>query len=92
MEKVRGLPKTSSAVKMFMRKVIGSAVEVNIDKQGRVLVPAALRQDSGIKGELVIVGQIDRIEVWDKDLWDTAVDKDEQDLEACEQELGNLGL
>ena len=55
LERVRGLPKTNKSIKRFMRDVIGSAVEVALDKQGRVLVPSSLREDSGIKGDIVIV-------------------------------------
>ena len=55
LEKVGGLPKTNRSVKLFLRTVVGSAVEVETDKQGRVLVPSSLRSDASLKGELVIV-------------------------------------
>lgn len=92
LEKVRGLPKSNKSLKRFMRNVIGSAVEVTMDRQGRLLVPSSLRQDSGINGELVIVGQLDRIEVWDRSHWEKAMDISEVDMEAYERELGALGI
>lgn len=92
LEKVRGLPKTNRSVKRFMRNVIGSAIEVNLDKQGRVQVPAALREDSGIKGDIVIVGQLDRLEIWDRELWDKAMDSSGLDEQAYEEELSEFGI
>lgn len=92
LEKVRGLPKTNKAVKRFMRDVIGSAVEVALDKQGRVLVPSSLREDSGIKGDIVIVGLLDKLEVWDRELWDQAMDRSSIDEAAYEEELSEFGI
>jgi MraZ protein len=92
LEKVRALPKNNKAVKLFMRNVIGSAVEVLMDRQGRLLIPASLRQDSGINGDLVIVGQLDKIEVWDRSLWEKATDLSGVDVDAYEQALSDFGL
>jgi len=91
-EKVRMMPKMDDAVKFFMRKVIASAVETEIDKQGRVLIPAAQREDSGINGEVVIVGQIDKIELWDRKEWDSMFDPSKIDKKAIEEKLVNYGL
>jgi len=91
-EKVRSLPKSNKSVKLFMRNVIGSAVETSLDKPGRILIPASLRQDLGINGEVVIVGQLEKIEIWDRALWEEATDLTKIDLTAYEEELGDLGL
>ena len=92
MDKAKGLPSSNRAAKWFMRHVIGSAVEVNMDKQGRVQVPSALRVDAGLDGEIVIVGQINRIEVWDRNRWNAAMDVSAEDQGAFEKELGALGI
>jgi MraZ protein len=91
-EKVRRLPKMDEAVTFFMRRVIASAVETTVDKQGRVLIPAAHRQDSGINGDVVIVGQIEKIEIWDKALWDEATDPSRVDVKAYKKTLSEFGL
>ena len=75
-----------------MRTVIGSAVEVSIDKQGRVQVPASLRQDVSLEGELVIVGVLDKFEVWDKEHWGTATDLGGIDTDAYEDALSGFGI
>ncbi|HEB02828.1 MAG TPA: division/cell wall cluster transcriptional repressor MraZ, partial [Nitrospirae bacterium] len=48
LEKVSGLPKSHRSMKLFLRTVVGSAVETEIDKQGRVLVPSSLRTDGDL--------------------------------------------
>ncbi len=91
-EKVRGLPKMIEEVRLFMRRVIASAQECPMDKQGRILIPIAQRQDAGIDGEVVIVGQIEKIEIWDKKAWDAAVDISKLDRKAAEERLASYGL
>jgi MraZ protein len=91
-EKVRSLPKNNKSVKLFMRNVIGSAVETTLDKPGRVLIPASLREDTGINGDIVIVGQLEKIEIWSRSLWEDVTDLTKIDLDAYEEELGDLGL
>jgi len=91
-EKVRGLPRMIEEVRFFMRRVIASAQECSFDKQGRLLIPAAQREDSGIKGDVVIVGQIEKIEIWDRKEWDGVVDLSSIDRKAVEERLAAFGL
>ncbi|MCE5195306.1 MAG: division/cell wall cluster transcriptional repressor MraZ [Nitrospiraceae bacterium] len=91
-EKVRSMPKMDEAVKFFMRRVIASAVEAEIDKQGRILIPAAHREDSSISSDVVIVGQIEKIELWDRKEWDAMVDPSKIDKKAVEERLVGYGL
>lgn len=91
-EKVRELPKMLEDVRFFMRRVIASAQECVIDKQGRILVPAALREDAVIKGDVAIVGQIEKIELWDRAEWNAAVDPSKIDRRAAEERLAAYGL
>lgn len=91
-EKVRGLPKMLEEVRIFMRRVIASAQECSIDKQGRILIPSAHREDAAIKGDVVIVGQIEKIELWDRNEWDAVVDISRIDRKAAEEKLAAYGL
>lgn len=91
-EKVRKLPSMDDAVKYFKRKVIASAQEVELDKQGRILVPAAHREDAGLHSEIVIVGQIDRIDLWDRREWDLVTDPAHIDRKAVEEKLTAFGI
>lgn len=91
-DKVRLLPSMDDAVKYFKRKVIASAQEVELDKQGRVLVPASLREDAGLHSDIAIVGQIDRIDLWDRKEWDLVTDASKVDRKAVEAKLTGFGL
>ncbi|MBF0520342.1 MAG: division/cell wall cluster transcriptional repressor MraZ [Nitrospirae bacterium] len=94
MEKVKSLPKTNEAVKFFKRKVIGSAVECEVDKQGRVLIPPALREDVKIElnAEIVVVGQEDIIEVWDKERLSKVIKRSSDEIKQIEVELSGFGV
>lgn len=91
-EKVRRLPQMLPEVKYFKRRVIASALEVEMDKQGRILIPAAHREDAGINSDLVIVGQIEKIELWDRKEWDAVCDPSRIDTAAVTGKLAELGL
>ncbi|MBI5055963.1 MAG: division/cell wall cluster transcriptional repressor MraZ [Nitrospirae bacterium] len=91
-EKVRTLPKMDKDIKLFNRRVIASATECEVDKQGRILVPSALREDADINGDIVIVGQIEKIELWNKKQWDAAVDISGVNQEAVADKLAGYGL
>jgi len=91
-EKVRPLPKTQDAVKFYMRRVIASAQEIELDKQGRILIPAAHREDAGLHSEIVIVGQIDKIELWDRKEWDAVNDPSRVDKKTIAENLAAYGL
>lgn len=91
-EKVRLLPGMLEEVRLLKRKVIASAQELELDKQGRVLIPATHREDAGLHSDIVIVGQIDKIELWDRKEWDSAVDTSKVDRKAVEEKLAAYGL
>ena len=91
-DKVRQMPQTSKAVKYYMRRVIGSAVECEIDKQGRVLVSPALRTDAALNSEVVMLGLGTRIEIWDKNELAGVADPEKIDEEAYNAELTSFGL
>jgi len=93
-EKVRELPKMDETVKYFMRRVIASAHECEMDKQGRILIPSALREDSGINinDDIVIVGQVDKIELWNRKEWDTVMDPEKIDKRMYQEKLSEFGL
>jgi transcriptional regulator MraZ len=91
-EKVRQLPRMHEEVRFFMRRVIASAQEVEMDKQGRILIPAAHRADAGLNSDIVMVGLIEKIELWDKKEWEAAVNPAGIDRRAVEEKLASYGL
>jgi len=69
-EKVKSLPEFQEKILTFMRFFYSGATESQLDKQGRILIPLALRQYAGLKKEVVIIGVSNRIEIWNKKRWE----------------------
>jgi MraZ protein len=91
-EKVRRLPSIDESVQFFKRRVIASAQEVELDKQGRILISAAQREDAGLSADIVIAGALDKIEVWNRKAWDTAVDLSGIDRKSVAAKLSDYGI
>jgi MraZ protein len=69
------------------------AVEVELDRQGRVLVPSYLREYAGIgEGEVVVVGALNRLEIWAPSAWQPYRSKIEDEPEAMAEHLADLGI
>ncbi|MBF0607086.1 MAG: division/cell wall cluster transcriptional repressor MraZ [Candidatus Magnetobacterium sp. LHC-1] len=94
MNKVAALPRSSDAVKYFMRKVVGSACESEFDRHGRVVIPPILREEVGIMTdtEVVLTGVSDRLEVWQRQRWEKMFRPGDADVRQYEAELAKLGI
>lgn len=67
--KINSMPAFDSDVQAFRRFFISSAVKVDVDSQGRVLIPQELREYAQFSEELVIVGVHNHLEIWDRGSW-----------------------
>ncbi len=70
-QKLKALPFTHKDARAFIRFFFSGAVEIEIDKQGRILVPPPLREHAGIDKDVVIIGVSNRAEIWSQKEWDT---------------------
>lgn len=77
---------------IFKRHVMGSAEECQLDAQGRILVPASLREYAGLKKKCLCVGVTDRFEIWDVDTYDAYMKEALKDPESLRDKLAELGL
>lgn len=68
--KLKGLPLTNKNARNFSRYMLGSASYVDIDKQGRILLPQTLRGFAEIDKDLTLVGVGSRFEIWSKEKWE----------------------
>jgi MraZ protein len=68
-QKLRRLPFTKAEARAFSRFFFSGAAECELDPQGRILIPPALREYAGIDREAVIIGVSSRIEIWAKGRW-----------------------
>ena len=67
--KFKSLSFTKRESRKFNRIFFSGAVEVRVDKQGRILLPTYLKQYADIKKEIMVIGVSNRIEIWSKDKW-----------------------
>lgn len=83
--KYAAMSPNSRTARALRRRVFGSTFSLEIDRQGRVLVPPPLRQFAGLSDEVVIIGAGTWLELWDKDRWEQELASlDEQDLDVAE--------
>ena len=89
LEKLKLLPNNRDK-REIVRMFVAKANQVEVDKQGRILVPPALREHAGLEKDVVLAGAIDKIEVWDKAKWD--VEADVTEIDDIAERLADLGL
>ena len=65
-EEVRNLPLSDAGGRAYARMFFGKAEAVELDSQGRLLIPQRLRHEVGIDKEAVVLGVFDRMEIWDR--------------------------
>jgi MraZ protein len=75
------LPPFSAPAKALTRLVTSRAVDCDLDVQGRILLPQSLRANAGLGSEAVVIGVLNRFEIWAPDRWDTFVADSERLLE-----------
>ena len=68
-EKLKKLPLTNKDARAFVRFFFSGACEVEMDKQGRGLIPLNLKEYAGIEKDIVSIGALTRVEIWSKEKW-----------------------
>ncbi|TVR63697.1 MAG: division/cell wall cluster transcriptional repressor MraZ [Gemmatimonadales bacterium] len=66
------LRRNDPAMSRLLRQITARAVEVEPDKQGRILIPSRLKEAAGLDGAVYLIGALDRIEIWAPDRFDEA--------------------
>ncbi|MCI8977472.1 transcriptional regulator MraZ [bacterium 1xD8-48] len=89
-EKLHKLPMIDKGARQFTRFFLAGAASVEVDKQGRILLPAVLREFAGITKDAVLVGVGSRVEIWSKDRWEGTVTY--QDMEEISGHMIELGI
>ena len=74
-EQLKSLPLSNRNSREFTRFFLSGATECEIDKQGRFLIPTNLRETASLQKEVVIIGVGTRIEIWDKEKWNSYNDE-----------------
>lgn len=91
-EKLVKLPISQSKSRAFSRLMLAGAMDVTVDRQGRVILPEYLRQYAGISKKVVVAGLYDRLELWDEDSWNAYKATTEADSNDIAEALGELAI
>lgn len=93
--KLRELPSLREENRRLQRLLIGNAVDLELDGAGRFLVPPRLREYAGLDKRAVLVGQLNKFQLWDEAAWDARCAEDLQAIKepgGLPEELRNLTL
>ena len=91
-EKIKSLPLTNKDARAFVRFFFAGAVECEIDKQGRTLIPPMLREYAGLNKDLVIIGVSNRVEIWSQDKWDSYSEAEDLEADELAEKMAMLGI
>ena len=89
-EKLKALPLNDKNARAFLRFFVASATMCELDRQGRILVPQTLREFAGLIKDVVLTGNLTRIEVWSKEKW--LENSNYEDMDAIAQGMQDMGI
>jgi MraZ protein len=90
--KLAALPISQANSRAFARLMLAGAWDVEIDKQGRMMVPEYLRKFAGISKKVVVAGLYDRLEIWNEESWQAYKADTERESSSIAEALGELGV
>jgi len=90
-QKLKSLPFTQKDARAFIRFFFSGAVETEIDKQGRILIPPQLREHAHIEKDLMIIGVSNRVEIWSLEEWESYSQEASETYEEIAEKI-DLGL
>lgn len=90
--KIAALPMTDPSARAFARFILSGAVDVDADKQGRVILPAYLRQYAELGAQVVVAGLYNRVEIWDKTKWESFNSEAQANSSEIAARLSDLGI
>ncbi|MBO5478331.1 MAG: division/cell wall cluster transcriptional repressor MraZ [Clostridia bacterium] len=91
-EKLKALPLAQKNARNFVRFFLSGAVECEIDKQGRFLIPANLREHAKLDKEIVIIGVGTRLEIWNREIWKTYSSDENISADEIAENMTMLGI
>ena len=86
-ENLKNLPFEKEKARLHQRILLGSVEQLNVDKQGRLLIPLKTLKKFNITKEVVILGVLDHIEVWNREAYQNYVEVNEENFEVNAEDL-----
>lgn len=91
-EKLGSLPVGEAGTRSFIRLMLSGATDVDMDGQGRVLLPEYLKEYAGLDKEVTVAGLFNRLEIWDVKKWSDYKSEAEKNSGEIAEQLGKLGV
>ena len=76
----------------FSRFIFGQAVSVDVDTQGRILIPENLKNRSGLTSKVIVIGVQNRAEIWNEKAWNAYKKVVDTQADALADKLGQIGV
>ena len=86
-ERLSVASRSDSAVRAYLRVLFSGATDEIPDKQGRVMIPAPLREYAGLDREVIVVGNGTTLEIWNAESWSTYLDSQEDNFSDLSEEV-----
>ncbi len=94
-EQLSQMPSLRAQTRQLNRLLIGSAVDLELDNSGRLLIPVRLREQAQLTKQVMLVGQLNKFQLWDENKWNELLSADLEDIKHPDhlpEELMNLVL
>lgn len=91
-ERLSKLPIFQANTRAFARLMLAGAMDCDLDKQGRFIMPDYLRKYASLKKKVVLTGLYNRLEIWDEEKWTTYKTNTEKNSGDIAEALGELGV
>jgi len=91
-DKLLKLPLSQANSRAFTRLMLAGAHQMEIDNQGRILIPENLRKYAEISKKVVVLGLYSRLEIWDEKIWEEYKKNSESQSEEIAEKLSELGI
>lgn len=91
-EKLGNMPVGEAGTRSFIRLMLAGATDVEVDSQGRILLPDYLKSYAGLEREVTVAGLFNRLEIWDTEKWNGYKEEAEKQSGDIAEQLGKLGV
>lgn len=91
-EKLSRLPVSQKKSRAFARLMLAGAMDVELDGQGRIMLPEYLRKYADVKKHVVVAGLYNRLEIWDEDAWQEYRTKTELESDDIAESMSELDI
>jgi len=91
-EKLASLSLTNPSARNLTRLLVQSAQDLDLDHQGRTLIPDYLRQQANLKKQVVVAGSLTRVEIWDREMYHQHLDLIAQKINEGGDSFTNLDI